>query len=78
MEDKITIQVFEKTQGLIIDGDVDIFKVVTAKEFEELKEKNGFIGVDFKARETWLKNNGYKITRANMVDGTLQSKSQEK
>lgn len=49
---------------------------ITREEFLELSDKNpnGFLGVDYPVRVKFLKDNGYEVTRDNLINPNLSSK----
>jgi hypothetical protein len=51
---------------------------LTEAEFiEEYIAKDQSTVVDHVGRTKWLEDNGYEVTRANMLDGSLTVKAQE-
>ena len=73
-ETKQTIEQFERERNLVFHGDVDLKQRMTAEEFDVFMAENTWTGVDFKFREQWLKDNGYEITRENLINVELPSK----
>lgn len=67
------ISEYEFDANLMIIGDVNQDKKVTADEFAELSTLDKVIGVNHEDRTEWLERNGYEVTRANMMDGNLES-----
>lgn len=70
---KKLITTLEKERGLLFLGKIDEKKKLTDDEFDELlsENTNNFVGVDHEGRTKFLEDNGYEITRENMVDSTL-------
>ncbi len=68
-----SIEAWERERGLVIQGDVDPSQEVTAEEFEKLRVKQGHLGVNHEDREQFLKDNGYELSRENLVDASLSA-----
>jgi len=68
-----TIGDYERERNLILRGDADTSKQVTADEFDELQQEHAFTGIDHAGRMAWLQDNGYEVNRANMMDISLPS-----
>ena len=68
---KKTLEAFEKERGFIILGDIDLKREITEEELLELMHSNGFHGVDFEKRIKFLEDNGYEVTRDNLIDSSL-------
>lgn len=72
---KKTIEELEIEKGYVILGDVDLKEKLTDEEFISLAETNGFHGVNFEDRIKFLKDNGYEVTRENLIDSSLSCRS---
>lgn len=69
-----TIADWEKERSMVITDKVDVTKKVTEAEFEKLiVGKQNWVGIDHTFREQWLKDNGYEVTRENLIDLELRS-----
>lgn len=76
METKI-IEEWEREKGMfIIDPEIDLNQHLTEQEFTDIP-MNRKMGVDFKRRSEWLTNNGYDVTRGNLMDRNLVTKGTE-
>lgn len=73
-ESKKTIEAWEKEKGVIISGEVELKSKLTEDEFNELALERG-IGVNFEDRTKFLKDNGYTVSRENMVNSELSIRS---
>jgi len=76
MSDKKTIAQFEEEKGMMfldLTG-INLKHKVTEEEFGELAATDNYKnvrGVAFDERKEWLSNNGYELTRANMLNPEL-------
>lgn len=75
------IKTWEKERGIIIVADdIDLDKRVTEDEINELittklNEGGGqIVGVNHEDRTQFLKENGYEVTRENLINGNLSRK----
>lgn len=57
----------------IVFNDYDGKKKLTRQEVSNLQLGGGAVGVDVEGRTKWLKENGYEVTRENLVDTSLQA-----
>lgn len=73
---KNTVEYWEKKQGKIIlnTDDINLLEKMTIEEFTDLADKNMYSPVDYSFREKWLRDNGYEVTRENMVNADLTPK----
>lgn len=62
-----TIEEWEHDQQIMINNIDNPKAKLSFEDFEAVKFKNGFTGVDFPKREKFLTDNGYQITRANLT-----------
>lgn len=70
-----TVSEWEQENGVIFtDDNVDLKSKVTADEFEKLRQQHVWAAVNVEARTKWLKDNGYDVTRENLVNVDLPSK----
>jgi hypothetical protein len=60
---------WERIKGCLV-SDVSPNKKMTEEEFDRLPGKSG---VNFNDREKFLRDNGYEITRANLIDSSLSA-----
>lgn len=75
-EEKRQIQEWEKESGQIIH-DVQGTEEVTRKEFTKLANKNGFAVIAYEDRVKFLRANGLKVTRKNLIAGDLRQTKEE-
>jgi len=63
----------EKDAGFVAIDPKKLPKVDTVEEFMQhyFEHPNDFAGVDYEQRVKFLKDNGYKLTRANLIDPSL-------
>lgn len=66
-----TIEQLEREYNIMTTQEKDLSKKVSEDEFKEIISSGKFVGVDFKQREKFLKDNGYKLTRENMINADL-------
>ncbi len=75
---KKLITTLEKEHGILLLGKIDETKKLTDEEFGELiKDHHNFVGVNYEDRIKFLNDNGYEVTRENMIDGTLGTKPRD-
>jgi len=67
-----TMKQWENELNLVF-SDYDGKKKLTRQEVSNIQLGGGAIGVDIEARTKWLKENGYEVTRENLVDFTLRT-----
>jgi hypothetical protein len=77
--DTKSISEWEKTKGILLDDvrDVALNKKITSDEFIELFRSRAYTYVDYDARVKFLKDNGHKITRQNLINPALAPKDTE-
>jgi hypothetical protein len=70
-----TIGDFERERNIMVRG-ADPKKTVTADEFDKLVGPHfeNAVGIMHEDREAWLKEQGYEVTRENMMDVALPNK----
>lgn len=69
---------FEKDMGVIFHDKVDLNKKITRSEFlAMLDDDSSFTWVTHDDRAKWLEQNGYEVTRKNMITD-LPSKASRK
>lgn len=68
----MTIEQWEKEKGCLVLSDIDLKKVVSEKEFNAipLDERHS---VDHDSRTKFLRDNGFEVTRENMMDHRLSA-----
>lgn len=76
MADK-KIEQYEREYNLVLSDVKDPSQKVSESEFKEMVSTLKFVGVDFEQREQFLKDNGYDVTRENLIDPTLSVKQKE-
>lgn len=72
-----SVEQWEQEKKIALRGDEILQYLgeqVTEDKFENLMAQYGFTGVDYFTRIDWLNNNGYDLTRANLIDVNLSSK----
>lgn len=73
MESKKTIKDWELEKGFIVRGAQPMTKL-TEQEFDDIPAGEK-VGVNHKDRVQFLKDNGYEVTRENMINVDLGAKS---
>lgn len=73
MESKKTIKDWEQEKGVIVRGAQPLTKL-TEQEFNDIPDGEK-TGVNHKDRIQFLKDNGYEVTRENMINTELGAKS---
>lgn len=72
----------EQETGLIARDEKHLPKksVGSAKEFSDFVHENydNFVSINWDDRTKFLKDNGYKLTRQNLIDGDLSAKPKKK
>jgi hypothetical protein len=66
-----TIGEWERLQSTMLVGEVDTEQQVTFKEFAQLMLDRGHVDIHHGPREDWLRDNGYTVTRKNMMNMAL-------
>lgn len=66
-----SMQEWEKERNLMFTQGYVANKQLTAEEVDEFFASQRTVGVDFEGRTAWLKENGYDITRENMMNANL-------
>jgi hypothetical protein len=71
------IKTWEKEKGVIVTTVKDENAKVSEDDFNALLDdpKHKWLGVQYEQRLQFLKDNGYKPTRQNIADATLEVKS---
>jgi len=70
-----TIKELEIAYGVVVkDIKVDPNTNITVEEFEELILTGKTVGVNHEDRVNFLQDNGYKVTRENLIDPELSAK----
>jgi hypothetical protein len=78
MSDVKTIEKWERVKGVLFSDTSNLDKEVTEEEFDQLIDKRtGYTYVNHEDREQFLRSNGYKVTRKNMIDPELSHKGQD-
>lgn len=72
MNETKTIRDWEKQKGFIVKTATDLDQQMTEQEFDaiSLSEKHG---VDHESRTQFLNDNGYEVTRENMINTSLSA-----
>lgn len=79
MENKRTVQQWEREQGIMFLGDdVKPKSKISGLQFREMAAENNHVAVDYPAREQFLKDNGYEVTRENLLNNDLEPQEQPK
>lgn len=68
-----TLEQLEKARGVLFTTNMDLTKRYTDEEFDALlaTKTSSYVGVDHEDRTKFLKDNGYDVTRENMVNPDL-------
>jgi hypothetical protein len=67
-----------KKSVMFTDESIDLDQEMTEAEFDKLYHKpTGWAGMDHEGREQFLRQNGYKVTRKNMLDHELSNKPED-
>lgn len=80
--EKFTVSELEKKTNFMVKDTkkYPLNKQYTLAEYEDLvrlpETHHDFIEVDQEARVKYLKDNGYDVTRENMIDGDLPAKAE--
>ena len=77
LNEKLTLDELERYHGWMVkDAKAKPNKKMTRGEFLAMVDdpKVEMVGIHHDSRELWLKNNGYDVTRANMLNTDLKSK----
>lgn len=76
MSDTKTVQEWEKEKGFIVINGMDLNQQLTEEEFVAipLSERTG---VDHAQRTKFLTDNGYELTRGNMINSSLSARTLE-
>jgi hypothetical protein len=71
-----SLKTLEKERGVLFTGDVDLSKRYSEEEMDELlaSDPTKYVGVDHEDRTKFLKDNGYDVTRENMVNSDLSAR----
>ena len=78
MADTKTLEEWEKERGFLhVDPKVDLKQKFTEQEIIDLMATYDIKGVDHESRKEFLEENGYKVTRENMLNSELSAKSNE-
>ena len=77
MEETKTVKQWEKEHNVILLADLSQAKKVTREEFRQSMIDDGFTGINFEDREKFLVDNGYEVTRKNMLDSNLSHRSDD-
>ena len=72
-----TLKQWETQAGVITPGDPALNQKLTKEEFRVLYNDPNTVGVDHDFRTQWLKENGYEVTRENMINVGLRIRSAE-
>ena len=64
---------FDESFGGAVQDIYDGSRKVTEEEFAKLLEEQGSTALNFEDREKWLQDNGYEVTRANMINASLST-----
>lgn len=70
-----TLEQWEREKGYIVKGDVDINKQLSEAEFEAIPHGERH-GVNHADRIKFLQDNGYEVTRENMINPNLSHRSE--
>lgn len=76
-DEKKSIEQWERERGLVLNGNGDPSMEVTNQQFTALLTRHGFVGVNHADRENWLRDNGYEINRANLINSQLSTRKKE-
>jgi hypothetical protein len=73
---KKTLKTLEKERGVMFIGDVDLSQRLSEEEMDELlaKDYTTYVGVAHDDRTKFLKDNGYDVTRENMMNPDLSAR----
>lgn len=77
MEDKMTIEQLEIEKGFFLTFDHDPKNTMDPDEFIQYALENGAVGVNYNARVEFLQENGYEITRENLMNPDLSVRTGE-
>lgn len=74
-----TVQQWEREQGIMFLGDkIKPKSKISGLQFREMAAENNHVAVDYPAREQFLKDNGYEVTRENILNEDLEAKEAPK
>lgn len=77
MDEVKTIGEHEIETGVFFLDDADSKKKLSKQDFHKLAEEKPFKLVTYKQRIEWLKENGYKLTRENLLNAHLESQPKD-
>lgn len=70
-----SIKDWENELGVIFDDkNIDLSEKVDEAQFDKYRQTHTWVAVNIKDRTEWLKENGYEVTRENLINVDLRRK----
>lgn len=76
-ETQLAISEWEKHTGRFLKDDTDVSEIVTLTQFNQIATLNNTIGVAYEDRVQFLEDNGYEVSRENLINPELSARRKD-